>query len=158
MSMRDRGPDVPVLPPVLFGTGILVGLALEHGVRSLAILARGDGRGTIAGLVLLAAGVALVVAGAGTFRRARTGIHPRTPATSIVTTGPYRLTRNPMYVGMTLVTLGVALLANTAWILATLPIVLALLVRLVIRREEAYLRRTFPAEYGAYAARVRRWL
>jgi protein-S-isoprenylcysteine O-methyltransferase Ste14 len=75
-----------------------------------------------------------------------------------VTGGPYRRTRNPMYVAMTLLYLGASLLMNGLWPLLALPVVLAALTFAVIRREERYLSSAFGAEYDAYRRRVRRWL
>jgi protein-S-isoprenylcysteine O-methyltransferase Ste14 len=93
-----------------------------------------------------------------TFKRARTAIIPNRSASAIVTTGPYRFTRNPMYAGLTLAYVGGALLIGTAWTLLLLPVVIAVLYRRVIRREEAYLDAAFPDVYAAYRGRVRRWL
>ncbi|MFI5210728.1 MAG: methyltransferase family protein, partial [Gemmatimonadales bacterium] len=69
-----------------------------------------------------------------------------------------RFSRNPMYVGMTLLYLGIALWANSLWPLLLLPAVLVVMRRGVIAREEAYLERRFGDEYRSYRARVRRWL
>ena len=76
----------------------------------------------------------------------------------LITSGPYRYTRNPIYVGMTAVYLSVALLANAAWPLVMLPVVLVIVATMVIGREERYLSRTFGEEYLEYCRRVRRWL
>jgi protein-S-isoprenylcysteine O-methyltransferase Ste14 len=76
----------------------------------------------------------------------------------IVATGPYRFSRNPMYVAMSAVYVGLSLLMGVVWPLVLLPIVLLSLSALVIRREERYLGDAFGEEYGAYRARVRRWL
>ncbi|HEX6629907.1 MAG TPA: isoprenylcysteine carboxylmethyltransferase family protein, partial [Gemmatimonadaceae bacterium] len=83
---------------------------------------------------------------------------PNRPATRLATGGPYRLTRNPMYVSLAALYLGVALFANSWWPVALLPLVLLVVDRAVIAREERYLAAAFPDEYAAYRARVRRWL
>ena len=75
-----------------------------------------------------------------------------------MTAGPYRLTRNPMYVSLAALYVGVSLFANSWWPLLLLPVVLLAVDRAVIAREERYLAGAFPAEYAAYRARVRRWL
>ena len=75
--------------------------------------------------------------------------------TSLVTAGPYRVSRNPIYVGYAFLQLGVALLADSAWVLATLPFVLLLLRQLVVLREERYLEAKFGQAYREYRARVR---
>ena len=93
-----------------------------------------------------------------TFKRAKTAIHPGRSASQLVTHGPYRFTRNPMYTGLTLQYLGGAALLDSAWPLVVLPIVLAILFKTVISREEMYLRDAFGVQYTEYVASVRRWL
>jgi protein-S-isoprenylcysteine O-methyltransferase Ste14 len=110
------------------------------------------------GWAFVAVGVAWLVWALATFFRARTAIYPNRPASVIVEHGPYRYSRNPMYVALAAMTIGIGLVANTLWILLLLPVALFLLVQLVIRREEAYLTAAFPDEYGAYRSRVRRWI
>jgi protein-S-isoprenylcysteine O-methyltransferase Ste14 len=75
-----------------------------------------------------------------------------------VTDGPYRLTRNPGYLGMTLLYAGIAIAADAVWALAPLPVAIAVIDRGVIAREERYLERTFGAPYTEYKRRVRRWI
>jgi protein-S-isoprenylcysteine O-methyltransferase Ste14 len=83
---------------------------------------------------------------------------PNRPASALATGGPYHFTRNPMYVGMALLYIGLALVLNTAWPLVFLPLVLLIIDAAVIRREERYLISAFGEEYRAYCSRVRRWL
>ena len=83
---------------------------------------------------------------------------PNQPASRLVTTGLYARSRNPMYVGLTLAYVGLALLTDRGWPLVFLLLVLVALHGLVIRREERYLSAAFPGEYAAYRQRVRRWL
>lgn len=92
------------------------------------------------------------------FRDASTSIVPVRPSTALVTSGPYQLTRNPMYVGMAFLYAGLALLLGVIWALALLPAVLLAVDRIAIAREESYLEAKFGAEYRAYRDRVRRWL
>lgn len=92
------------------------------------------------------------------FARQKTTIIPDKPANALVLDGPFRFTRNPLYLAMALLTVGAALWLNTWWVLILLVPAVALIDRYVIAREEAYLRRRFGAEYDAYTARVRRWL
>ena len=80
------------------------------------------------------------------------------PTTSLVFTGPYRWTRNPMYLAMLLLYIGIALLFDIVWALVLTPLVMLLVVRLVIRREERYLEGKFGEEYRQYKGRVRRWI
>lgn len=76
----------------------------------------------------------------------------------IVQHGPYRLSRNPMYLSLAVIVLGIALAVNTVWLVAVLPVLLLWLQRGVIHREERYLARRFGEEYQAYRSRVRRWI
>jgi protein-S-isoprenylcysteine O-methyltransferase Ste14 len=92
------------------------------------------------------------------FRRARTTVLPNRPANSLVTTGPYRYTRNPMYVSFAILYVAAALMMNTLWPFLVLPLVILTVDRLVIVREERYLSSAFPEEYYGYRRRVRRWL
>jgi protein-S-isoprenylcysteine O-methyltransferase Ste14 len=91
-------------------------------------------------------------------KRAGTNVDPREPTTTIVTGGPYRFTRNPLYLSMTLVYAGITALANALPAALLLPAVLAFMRRGVIEREERYLERKFGDEYMDYKARVRRWI
>jgi protein-S-isoprenylcysteine O-methyltransferase Ste14 len=153
-----RNPGVRVPPPLLFAAGLLLGALLHRLGVPLSLPWIGPEAAARAGLALVLAGGGLVVWGMLTFRRARTAILPTRPASQLVDGGPYRFTRNPMYTGLTTAYVGAAALLDSVWPLLLLPLVLAALVRLVVRREEAYLRGAFGAEYAAYQARVRRWL
>lgn len=93
-----------------------------------------------------------------TFRSARTAIYPNQPARELVAKGPYRFSRNPMYVGLTIMTVGIGLLADNVWMLTMLPVTLIVLSKFVIQREEVYLRSEFGASYEEYQQRVRRWI
>ena len=157
-SRAGAPPDtagVPVPPPLLYAGGFAAGLVLERArplPRPPARLA-----GPI-GLTLLLLGTALPASGATLFRRRRTSVLPVRPTTSLVTTGPYRLTRNPMYVGFALGHAGLALWRRSTWALLMLAPVLRAVDRVVIDREERYLERAFGDEYRRYARQVRRWL
>ena len=107
---------------------------------------------------LIAAGLAIALPAVGWFIRRRTPVIPFTPMTTIVRSGPYRFTRNPMYVGLTLVTLGLGLMMNTWCPVMFVPIAVAVIDRGVIAREEQYMRSKFGAEYDEFTHRVRRWI
>ena len=92
------------------------------------------------------------------FWRARTGVVPTGPASRLITGGPYRLSRNPMYLGLTVAYIGGVLLTDIAWTLLTLALVLAGIHLFVIRREERYLAEAFGERYSEYRSRVRRWV
>lgn len=145
-----------IAPPPLICLGALgIGLGLD------AVM----GAGSLPSTVALPVGSASIVAGVGllgsfvsAFRRARTPIDPYTPSKAIVTDGPHRLTRNPAYLGMALTYAGIAIVSNSLWALVPLPVVLAVIDRGVIAREERYLERKFGTPYVNYKRRVGRWV
>jgi protein-S-isoprenylcysteine O-methyltransferase Ste14 len=151
-------PGVHVPPPALFVVGFLMGLALDRWMFTLRLGGISRTALVIAGWVLIVAGMVLLFWAVLTFVRARTALLPSRPARMIVATGPFRYSRNPMYVGFSAIYIGLSLLMSMAWPLLLLPIVLLSLYALVIRREENYLGHAFGDEYAAYRSRVRRWL
>jgi protein-S-isoprenylcysteine O-methyltransferase Ste14 len=110
------------------------------------------------GMPLVAAGIGLAGWFASTMRRAGTPIDPYEAPTALVTEGPFRHTRNPAYVGVTLIYTGLSLLTGILWPLLFLPGVLLTVDRGVIQREERYLEKQFGSPYREYLRRVRRWL
>jgi protein-S-isoprenylcysteine O-methyltransferase Ste14 len=93
-----------------------------------------------------------------TLRSAGTPVSPEKPVSSLVTTGPFRYTRNPGYLSMAVIYTGIASLANALWAILFLPAALAVIRRGVIEREERYLERKFGEEYLRYKAQARRWI
>jgi protein-S-isoprenylcysteine O-methyltransferase Ste14 len=156
--LKVRGPNIRV-PPAIFGAGFLIGLWLEGAVARIPLM-RGDAWLSPAQLGWTIAVVGFVISlwGIVTFRRAHTTMFPFEPATRVVREGPYRFTRNPMYVGGTLTYIGIAIAMNVAWPLLLLPLVLWALFVLVIRAEEHYLADAFGEDYASYRKRVRRWI
>lgn len=110
------------------------------------------------GAVFIAIGVGIAMAGIRQFRAARTTVLPFGGTSQMVTSGVYRWTRNPMYLGMALAYTGFSILANSGWCLLLLPVALALVRVLAIRPEERYLARKLGESYQQYRANVRRWL
>ena len=110
------------------------------------------------GWPLIALGVLCVVWAFHAMGRANTPVDPYQLTTALVTTGPYGFSRNPLYVALTLFYVGSALLLNAPWAILLLPLVLIVMVRGVITREERYLERKFVAAYREYKAHVRRWI
>ncbi|MEP7085790.1 MAG: isoprenylcysteine carboxylmethyltransferase family protein [Gemmatimonadota bacterium] len=103
-------------------------------------------------------GVALATWAVATFKRLQTSIIPIRPARTLAAEGPYRLTRNPMYVSFALVYLGITFVTNAFWPLLFLPEAIVMTYLLAIKLEEAYLSREFGDAYAEYCKRVRRWI
>ncbi|MEI2779352.1 MAG: isoprenylcysteine carboxylmethyltransferase family protein [Tetrasphaera sp.] len=153
--MADRGAPVKVLPPLLYAVPFaLAWLAEWRWPTSLGLGASGR----VAGGLLVLSGMALMLWAFWEFRRRGTTILPWGAATSLATTGPYRLTRNPIYLGDALAYLGASLLLDSIWPLPLLPLIMVANYRWVIRHEEAYLATRFGRAYAEYRLRVRRWL
>jgi protein-S-isoprenylcysteine O-methyltransferase Ste14 len=110
------------------------------------------------GVIAVLGAVALGLSAVRTFRTADTPVPGNRPATTIVRTGPYRWSRNPIYLAFSLLQLGVACWVNSLWLLVTLMPAVALMSLVVIPGEERYLESRFPSDYSAYKASVRRWL
>ena len=142
-------------PPLIYLGGLAVGFALDRALPSRRL--RGL-RATTVGALSALTGLALMREFFMTFRRAGTPIDPRRPASTLVTDGPYRLTRNPAYLGMALLYTGITLLRGRLWPFVTLVAVLRVIDRGVIAREERYLNERFGESYADYCARVRRWI
>ena len=157
---RDRGPNVRFPPPIVYIAAFLIAMLLDASAIALPFF---DVSGApvwaqIVGLVALVLGVALSTWGSIVFRLAMTPIVPMFPATTLVTHGPFRFTRNPMYVGLTVAYIGLSVTLNTAWPLILLPVVLYVMITQVIRKEEAHLTEKFGEAYEAYRRRVGRWM
>ena len=149
---REDNPGVRIPPPGIFLGFFAIGAIL----RRFWNIHLPGGRAVALPLCLLAVGIAswaVVVMG-----RARTGILPHHPATELLRAGPFRFSRNPIYLSMVLGYLGAALWIDVAAALVLLPVAIIVLHYAVIRREEAYLERRFGDAYRQYRREVRRWL
>ncbi len=143
------------IPPVYFLVALLL-MALLHQVLPLARIVFAPYR--YAGIAVMALAILLILWAAVLFRRARTGIVPFSPATALVLSGPYRFTRNPMYLGMAGVLVGAGILMGSLSPFAVIPAFMALIADRFIAPEEAMLERAFGRAYLDYKSRVRRWL
>lgn len=158
MALPEKdGAAVRVPPPLVYLAAIVAGALLQ---KSLLRLSLGLPQSARIGAAIGAAvfGVGLMVVAAALFRRTGQDPKPWESTPEIVSTGPYRLTRNPMYLGMALVQGGIGLSLSNGWILLLLPIVLLVIYLTAIYHEEAYLERKFGDTYLAYKASVRRCL
>jgi protein-S-isoprenylcysteine O-methyltransferase Ste14 len=153
VSSDTSGIRVP--PPVYYIAAFLAGVLLE-----LIFPTSWPSTVLRVAAALIAGGAWLALDGAAMvfFRRAGTSMIPMNPTTVLVTSGPYRVTRNPMYVGMAFLYVALAFAFGVMWALVFLPAVIVIVDRFVIAREEPYLERRFGQAYRDYKARVRRWL
>ncbi|MFL5624117.1 MAG: methyltransferase family protein [Ktedonobacteraceae bacterium] len=141
-------------PPLLYAVSLLLGLWL-HSLVPLPFARR---RQSILGSIFVGAGFTMDFLAVKTMRRAHTPPSPFAPVRALVATGPFKVTRNPIYVGFTLLYTGIALLVNTLWPMLLLPMLLNVMRWGAIEREERYLERRFGEEYLAYKERVPRWI
>ena len=146
---------VPV--PWVFVLNYLLGVALER-VHPRVVSPLAAQLSTIAGAVLFSAGAVIAGWGLVLFRKAKTTTVPGKSSAQLVTSGPYRFTRNPMYVGLILAYLGEAGLLRQIWPVVLLPLTIAYVNWTVIPVEEAKLEEVFPDAYRPYRSRVRRWI
>jgi protein-S-isoprenylcysteine O-methyltransferase Ste14 len=151
----DR-PNVVIPPPIPWALAILAGLVAGW-LYPLQFVPTSIPRAWVGG-VLFALGVALAVWAIVTIRKASTQFDVYKPTTAIVENGPYRFTRNPIYLGMFLGQTGIAIGFDNLWVLAMLVPFYFVIRHGVVAREEAYLERKFGAVYRGYKSRVRRWL
>ena len=154
-SAGADNPGVIAPPPLIYAGALLAGLAANK-LYSVPFLPRGVSRAL--GWPSVVAGLAIGLLGFRQMKRAQTNVDPRKPTTAIVSEGPYRYTRNPLYVGMTLIYGGFTARANALPAALLLPVVLTVMRRGVIEREERYLERKFGDEYLQYKRQVRRWI
>ena len=168
MGERSDNAGVRIPPPFFYAAAVLLGLLFD-GVHSLPVRGAGSGfsdvsssEGSRLALVvawlLTAAWLFLTISSFQSFWRRHTSILPIRPSTTLVVAGPYRFTRNPMYLALALLTVALALFLNTWWVIILLGPTLLVIQTFVIAREESYLHRRFGAEYDAYTRQVRRWL
>jgi len=149
---RADSPGVRVPPPLLFAGAFMLGVAME---RFFPLRRR---KARAAGAALVAGGVAFAGWARILFLRRGTTVLPFRPVSALVAEGPFRISRNPIYVGFTAIYLGSSLLRRSLWPLLLLPGVVLTLQEAVIDREEAYLERRFGEDYLSYKDNVRRWL
>jgi protein-S-isoprenylcysteine O-methyltransferase Ste14 len=159
MSEDDRGnadnPGVIAPSPLIYAGALVAGLLANRRFR-IPFLPRPLAR--TLGPSLVVGGLAVGLLGSREMRRAETNLDPRKPATTLVTDGAFRFTRNPLYLSMIVIYSGISALANALPPVLLLPIVQHLMRRGVIEREESYLQRKFGDEYLQYKTRVPRWI
>ena len=158
-SLGISGADVANLglirPPFVYLGSIALGLVLHLLWPARLVPASVS---TPAGAIVTVLAIALFVSAVRTLRAAGTPIPGNRPTTAIVRTGPYRFSRNPIYLAFSMLQLGISIWVNSLALLITLIPAVVLIWLVVIPREERYLEARFPSEYSPYKASVRRWL
>ena len=155
MADDQDNPGIRVPPPSIYLLPLLLGLLLNRRLH-VPFLPRRVAR--VLGWPLVGGGMALAAWFARTIHGADTTLRTDKPVSSLVQDGPFRYSRNPGYLSLTMLYAGIAILRNALWAILLLPLVLYVIQREVIEREERYLERTFGEEYLAYKRRVRRWV
>jgi protein-S-isoprenylcysteine O-methyltransferase Ste14 len=155
-KQETSGGPLPGLlrPPIIFLAAILLGIALNL-AWSLHFVSSGFGW---PGLLIMLCALVLFLLSLQEFRAAGTPVPGSKRTTTIVRTGPYRLSRNPIYLSFVLLVLGLSVWLNDLWLLVTLVPAVGLIAAIVIPREERFLEQTFGEEYQRYKLCVRRWL
>jgi protein-S-isoprenylcysteine O-methyltransferase Ste14 len=153
-AARDN-PGVVARPPLIYLCSILIGLALQF-VWPLKVLPAAL-EATLGGSLMLVA-IVLFILSVRQFLAIGTAIQTHRPTTTILRTGPYRFSRNPIYLSFTLLYIGIGVWVNSAWLLAMVISTLVVISYGVITREERYLAHKFGDEYLRYKVSVRRWL
>ena len=155
MESGRHGPGVRIHPPIIYALSILSGFVLNsYWPQAMPLGIHGHlYGGTVLALVFLLAGFSILE-----FHRASTDVRPDKPDTALINSGPYRFTRNPLYIGLTLVQITVAAWFNNAWVLIMVVPSVMVITQYAIKREERYLEKLFGQDYLDYKQRVRRWL
>ena len=155
-SDGQDNPAIKVPPPLIYLLPLLSGLLLDRRLFHVPFLPRSLARGL--GWSLLGSGLALSGWFMKTMRDADAPIRTDRPVPKLTTDGPFLYTRNPGYLSLAMIYAGIAVRQNALWAILPLPLVLLVVQREVIAREERYLERTFGEEYVSYKANVRRWV
>ncbi len=154
--MKDRsGPGVHFPPPLIFGAAIALGVMLDGSWIQWRHVTHPS---QFAGVAVGAVGLLLMLVSLSLFRRFRTRPEPWQPSTTLIHSGIYRFSRNPMYLGMAVLSAGIALFFESIAALVLLAAAILVIDRYVIAREEDYLSQRFGTEYDHYRAKVRRWI
>ena len=157
MQIEEDSAKVKFPPPFIFLGGLLSGLLLGW-LLDIPSFDMDETTKFAAAFMLLVLGFGIGIAGMSVFRRRGTNVEPWRASTTIVADGVFRWTRNPMYLGMTLVYCGLAIGFESFAAFLILPFVLIIIRTYVIAREERYLETKFGDEYRRYRQRVRRWI
>jgi len=151
----SSGPGIRIPPPVIYVAALLIGIGLNY-VWPTSLLP--SPWRYIVGIVITVVASVVITPVLTRFRRAGTPFDVRKPASTLITDGPYRFSRHPSYVALTLLYIGVALLLDSRWVLILAVPLLLVMDQWVVRKEERHLEAKFGEEYRRYKSAVRRWL
>jgi protein-S-isoprenylcysteine O-methyltransferase Ste14 len=154
-AVNSDAPNVRIIPPLVYLAGIVIGF-LPNAWMPIKVVSSSVAW-TIGG-ILFFCGAVLTGSAVSRFKDADTTVRPDRAASTLVIAGPYRITRNPMYLGFALAYLGIAIAGQSIWALVLLPVVLIIVQRGAIEPEETFLQKRFGADYVGYKNRVRRWI
>jgi protein-S-isoprenylcysteine O-methyltransferase Ste14 len=155
--LKEQIPDRPGViapPPFIYLSGLLIGAGLQ---RQLPVPWLPRPLRNFLGSTLLGSAIFIIALAFRNMKHAGTNVNPTQPTTTLVTTGPYLFSRNPLYLGLTMLYTGLALLGNLFWAVLLLPVILRIINQGVIAREERYLENKFGEQYRQYKERVPRW-
>jgi protein-S-isoprenylcysteine O-methyltransferase Ste14 len=152
---EGRGAGVRLPPPLVYIAAVLLGLALD---RLLPLPFPTGSLGDWVGGALVFSALIFDVLGVHELRRARTTVRPDRPTSALVTRGPYRISRNPLYLSLAVIQAGIGIWIDNLWVLALVVPTVAIISRTAIAPEERYLADKFGPPYRAYQNAVRRWL
>jgi protein-S-isoprenylcysteine O-methyltransferase Ste14 len=154
-GINSDAPDVKIIPPLVYLAGIVIGFFANiwMPIKVVPTLV-----GWTVGGILIFCGAALTGSAVLNFKDAGTTVRPDRAASTLVIAGPHKITRNPMYLGLALLYLGITIADQSIWALILLPVVLAIILRRAIESEEAFLEKRFGADYVSYKEKVRRWI
>ena len=156
MEVTTDSSNAVIRPPIAWGLAFVAGVGVDW-LHPMPFLPTSFPTAWLGGAIF-ALGFALAVWAIVSIRKAGTQVETYKPTTTIVASGPYSFTRNPIYIGMFLGQIGLAIGFNSLWLLATLVLFYSVIRYGVVAREEAYLERKFNNVYRDYKSRVRRWL
>ena len=156
MKRAVDSPDIIVLPPVLLAGTVAIGMLIHYALWKVALVP--EWFALVAGLILFAAAGVLAYLAEQAMERLGTNVFPTQPTLALATSGPYRFTRNPLYIAALAMYLAMTLWVNSLVLLLLLFPMALILHWGVVLREEVYLTRKFGAAYLEYQSRVRRWI
>lgn len=157
MENKKDSPGVYIPPPLFYVVIFLIALFLQNKFPINAIIFRGQGM-KILGIIFIVIALIFLIRSLQQFIRSKNTVVTMLPASSLQTNGIYHITRNPMYLGLAIVYLGISCLVGNWWNMILFPFLLLLVQQYIIKHEEKYLDRRFGKEYTEYKHKVRRWL